>query len=102
MGDNRIAANFVPNSFGYSEDDTVEFLDKCKAQNNNPSNILCGSIADLNVEDYRPIFIYNIDKMTTVDFEVLENSGRQVFIACLSSVPGIDCENFQICFADIT
>jgi hypothetical protein len=101
MGDNRIAANFVPNSFEFSEDDTIEFIDKCKARNNNPSNILCGSIADLNVEDYRPIFIYNIDKMTTVDFEVLENSGRQVFIACLSSVPSIDCENFQICFSDI-
>lgn len=36
MGDNRIAANFVPNSFEFSEDDTIEFIDKCKARNNNP------------------------------------------------------------------
>ncbi len=101
MGDNRIAANFVPNSFEYSEDDTVEFLDKCQARNNNHSNIICSSIANLNHEDDRPVFVYDIDKMTTVDLEVLENSGRQVFISCLSNVPSIDCDNFQICFADI-
>jgi hypothetical protein len=102
LGDNRIAVNFVPNSLDFSEDDTIEFMKKCGERDKDLSNILCGSIADLNAEDDRPVFIYDIDKMTTADLEVLENSGRQVFIACLSSVPSIDCENFQIFFADIT
>lgn len=101
MGDNRIAANFVPNSFEYSEDNTVEFLDKCQARNNNPFNILCGSIADLNAEDDRPIFIYNIETSTNTELERLAISGRQVFISCPSSVPVIDCESLQIFFVDI-
>jgi hypothetical protein len=101
MGDNRIAANFIPNSFDCSKDDTVEFLDKCKERNNDPSNILCGSIADLNREDDRPIFIYNVKKSTASELESLANSGRQVFVVCTSSVLDIDCESVQICFADI-
>ena len=101
MGDNRIAANFVPGSFEFSEDDTVEFLGKCKARNNDLSNILCGSVADLSREDDRPIFIYNADKMTSAGLESLASSGRQVFIACSSSVLDIERESSQICLADI-
>jgi hypothetical protein len=76
-------------------------MKKCGERDKDLSNILCGSIADLNAEDDRPVFIYDIDKIPVAELESLANSGRQVFIACLSSVPGIDCENFQICFADI-
>jgi hypothetical protein len=101
MGDNRIAANFIPNSFDYSEDDTIEFLDKCQARNDNSSNILCGSIADLNNEDDRPVFVYEIYKMTAVELERLANSGRQIFISCPSSVDEADFENSLICFTDI-
>ncbi|MCI6971886.1 MAG: hypothetical protein MR916_05340 [Eubacterium sp.] len=32
MGDNRIAANFVPNSLDFSTDDTIEFMKKCGNQ----------------------------------------------------------------------
>ena len=71
MGDNRIAANFVPNSL------------------------------DLSREDDRPAFIYNADKMTSAGLERLAKGGRQVFIACSSSVLDIGCESSQICLADI-
>ena len=30
IGDNRIAANFIPNSFDFSKDDTEEFIEKCR------------------------------------------------------------------------
>jgi hypothetical protein len=102
MGDNRIAANFVPNSFEFSEDDTIEFIDKCKARNNNLSNILCGASVKPNIEDDRPIFVYNIEKITTAEFESLANSGRQLFIACTSSIVDTALESPMICFADIT
>lgn len=101
MGDNRIAANFVPGSLDYSKDDTVEFLEKCKARNNDLSNILCGSVADLSREDNRPVFIYNADKMTSAGLESLASSGRQVFIAYPPDALDIGCESSQICLADI-
>jgi hypothetical protein len=101
MGDNRIAANFVPNSFDYSEDDTSEFVDKCNMRDKDASNIICESFVGLSREDDRPVFIYNADRMTSAGLESIASSGRQVFIACSSSVLDIQRESLQICLADI-
>lgn len=91
MGDNRIAANFVPNSLEYSKDDTIEFIDKCKARNTNLSNILCNSVVTSNTTDDRPLFIYGFEDKDEVAIQTIlnkfEKSGRQVFVAVSKNYP---------------
>jgi hypothetical protein len=91
MGDNRIAANFVPNSLEYSKDDTIEFIDKCKARNTNLSNILCNSVVTYNTTDDRPIFIYGLEEEDEAAIHTIlkkfEKSGRQVFVAVSKNYP---------------
>ena len=100
MGDNRIAANFVPNSLDFSTDDTIEFMKKCSERDRDLSNILCGPTHSLNKEDDRPIFIYNLDKIddaTAQDFlDTLADSGRQVFVAVCFGFDDVNQENVQM------
>ena len=100
MGDNRIAANFVPNSLDFSTDDTIEFMKKRGERDKDLSNILCGPTYSLNKEDDRPIFIYNLDKIddsTAQDFlDTLADSGRQVFVAVCFGFDDVNQENVQM------
>lgn len=100
LGDNRIAANFVPNSLDFSTDDTIEFMKKCGQRDKDRSNVLCGLAHDLNKEDDRPIFVYNLDKIddaTAQDFlDALADSGRQVFVAVCFGFDDVNQENVQM------
>ena len=93
MGDNRLAVNFEPDSIGFSEDDTREFVDKCNERDTDNSNVLIKSADISSCEDDRPVFIYGyfdrldeaIDIAPTLD--KLSSLGRQVFIAVCSNYP---------------
>ena len=82
MGDNRIAANFVPNSFEFSEDDTEEFIDKCNARSKDTNNVICSCKIFSITEDDRPLFVYceEADDISGV-IDALSALDRQVFIA---------------------
>ena len=105
MGDNRIAANFVPNSLDFSTDDTIEFMKKCGERDKDRSNVLCGLAHALNKEDDRPIFVYNLDKIDDAkaqDFlDALADGGRQVFVAVCSKYSATNYKNAQMCFVDL-
>lgn len=100
LGDNRIAANFVPNSLDFSTDDTIEFMKKCGQRDKDRSNVLCGLAHDLNKEDDRPIFVDNLDKIddaTVQDLlDALADSGRQVFVAVRFGFDDVNQENVQM------
>ena len=85
MGDNRIAANFIPNSLEYSKDDTLEFMDKCKLRNKDSSNVLDNTIIDIDTDDDRPIFVYGLceadDAAIYASLDILTQSGRQIFVS---------------------
>ena len=91
MGDNRIAANFEPNSFGFSEDDTREFVDKCNERDVDNHNVLIKTADISYCADDRPIFIYDyFDRLDeaidiTPILDALSSLGRQVFIAVCSN-----------------
>ena len=89
IGDNRIAANFVPNSFDFSKDDTEEFIDKCNLRNKDTNNVLCNYKVSVITEDDRPLFVYcdDADDFTSV-IEVLSTLNRQVLIST-STVHGV-------------
>ena len=76
IGDNRIAVNFKPNSLEFSEDDTVEFLEKRTA-----------------TKESRPIFVYPDELAKRDDLAAfireLATSDRQVFVAAVEC-PEID------------
>jgi hypothetical protein len=103
MGDNRIAANFVPNSLEYSKDDTIEFIDKCKVRNTNLSNILYNSVVTSNTTDDRPLFIYGFEDKDEVAIQTIlnkfEKSGRQVFVSVSKNYPReqLNHSNVQVC-----
>jgi hypothetical protein len=82
MGDNRIAANFVPNSFEFSMDDTEEFIDKCNERNKNTNNAICNYKVFSIAEDDRPLFVYceDSDDISAV-IDALYALDRQIFIA---------------------
>ena len=93
MGDNRIAANFEPNSIQFSEDDTHEFVNKCNEYNTDDSNVII-NIADITpCADDRPIFIYDyFDRLDeaidiTPILDKLSSLNRQVFISVCSNYP---------------
>ena len=105
IGDNRIAANFVPNSLDFSTDDTIEFMKKCGQRDKDLSNVICGLTHDLNKEDDRPIFVYNLDKIDEETAQAflnsLADSGRQVFTAVCSKYSATPPKNAQTCFVDL-
>lgn len=91
IGDNRIAANFSPNSLDFSTDDTIEFMQKCVQRNKDLSNILCELSYTLNKEDDRPVFIYLSDfagKAILTVLDALARTDRQVFVA-------VDANHFE-------
>jgi hypothetical protein len=124
IGDNRIAANFKPNSLEFSIDDTHEFLDKINKRNENDSNVFDSgklssdirfSETDRRLEafnrfvesltnDDRPILIYDfferIDESVDVTHYInkLASLGRQVFVAVSPNYPldKMACTNVQI------
>ena len=108
MGDNRIAANFSPNSFDYSKDDTAEFIDKCNLRDKDSSNIFNSFIIETSSEDDRPIFVYGGDEASGeaihAILENLENSKRQVFISLsgFCSHKLTDYDFIQICDLGMT
>ena len=75
MGDNRLAVNFEPNSISFSDDDTREYIDKCKE------------------DDRGPMFIYNyfdrLDEAEDITYilDQLSKFRRQVFIAVCPNYP---------------
>ena len=93
MGDNRLAVNFEPDSIGFSEDDTREFVDKCNERDTDNSNVLIKTADISSCEDNRPIFIYDyfdrIDEAIDVTpiFDRLSSLGRQVFISVCAGYP---------------
>lgn len=99
MGDNRIAANFVPNSFEYSEDDTIEFLEKCKMRNKDLNNVAYNNKIFSVTEDDRPLFVYceDADDVSQV-LECLASLGRQAFVAVDSKDFATNNKNIQIVF----
>lgn len=99
MGDSRIAANFVPNSFEFSEDDTLEFLEKCKTRNKDLNNIVYNYEIFSITDDDRPLFVYceNTDNVSHI-LECLAFIGRQVFIAVDSNDFDLNDINIQTVF----
>ncbi|MBQ9785498.1 MAG: hypothetical protein IJW29_08350 [Clostridia bacterium] len=99
MGDNRIAANFAPNSLAFSEDDTVEFLEKCRARAKDTNNVLCNYKLCTATEDDRPLFVYceDADDVTQV-LDVLSSLGRQAFVAVDSQTLVINDQTAQTVF----
>ena len=94
MGDNRLAVNFKPNSFGFSEDDTREFVDKCNERDVDNHNVLIKTADIASCADDRPIFIYDyFDRLDDEAIDItpvldnLASLGRQVFIAVCPNYP---------------
>lgn len=102
MGDNRLAANFEPNSVHFSENDTREFVDKCNERNTDVSNVLFKTANITSRDDDRPIFIYDyFDRLDeaidiTPILDKLASLGRQVFISVCSGYPEIKHEKVQM------
>ena len=102
MGDNRLAVNFEPNSVGFSEDDTREFVDKCNERDTDDSNVLIKTANITSRDDDRPIFIYSyFDRLDeafdiTLILDKLASLGRQVFISVCSGYPEIKHEKVQM------
>ena len=102
MGDNRLAVNFEPDSIGFSEDDTREFVDKCNERDTDNSNVLIKTADIFSCEDDRPIFIYDFfDRLDeaidiTPVLNELASLGRQVFISVCSIYPEIKHEKVQM------
>ena len=99
MGDNRIAANFVPNSFEFPEDDTLEFLEKCKTRNKDLNNVVHNYKIFSITEDDRPLFVYceNADDVSQV-LKCLVSLGRQTFVAVDSNNFDFNDTNIQTVF----
>jgi hypothetical protein len=97
IGDNRIAANFVPNSFEFSEDDTLEYLEKCKMRNKDLNNVVYNYKIFSITEDDRPLFVYceDADDLSQI-LECLDFLGRQAFVAVDSKDFAINHDNVQI------
>ena len=88
LGDNRIAVNFKPNSIEYSENDTMEFLEKRKEINS----------------DNRPVFIYpsamgEKDNVTAF-IQALSGADRQVFLAIPEEFSEINHDNIMNVFVN--
>ena len=99
MGDNRIAANFVPNSFEYSEEDTFEFLDKCKTRNKDLNNVVYNHKLFSIAEDDRPLFVYCGDaEYITPVIEFVSTLNRQVFVAITSNKISSHSSNIQTAY----
>ena len=99
IGDNRIAANFVPNSFEFSEDDTLEFLEKCKMRNKDLNNVVYNYKIFSIAEDDRPLFVYceDADDLSQV-LECLDSLGKQIFVAVDSNHFDLNNKNVQTVF----
>lgn len=99
IGDNRIAANFVPDSFEFSEDDTLEYLEKCKMRNKDLNNVVYNYKIFSITEDDRPLFVYceDADDVSQA-LECLGSLGRQIFVAVNSNKFDLNNKNIQTVF----
>ena len=88
LGDNRIAVNFKPGSIEYSEEDTIEFLEKCKVINSQA----------------RPVFIYpsalGEKNNVTAFVQALSGADRQVFLAIPEEFTEINHDNIMNVFVN--
>ena len=102
MGDNRIAANFMPNSFEFSMDDTEEFINKCNARNKDTNNVIYNYKVCNIAKDDRPIFVYctDADNITYV-LEFFSTLNRQVFIAVSKGYPFFEMKVPEMQFFEI-
>ena len=99
MGDNRIAANFMPNSFEFSMDDTEEFIDKCNTRNKDTNNVICNYKVFSIAEDDRPLFVYceDADNIAPV-IEYIATLNRQAFVAVTTNKIAIHSSDVQTMF----
>ena len=101
MGDNRIAANFAPNSLNYSSDDTDEFIDKCNNLCYDTSNVILNNKPfSIDASDSRPLFVYceDADDVSQV-LDYIVSLDRQAFVA-VNSLAVAPCDsNIQTAFA---
>ena len=97
IGDNRIAANFVPNSLEYSENDTLEYLEKCKMFNKDLNNVVYNYKIFSIAEDDRPLFVYceDADDVSQV-LECLDSLGKQIFVAVDSNNLTLITKTFKL------
>ena len=87
IGDNRIAANFVLNTFDFSRDDTKEFIDKCNLRDKDGNNVICHhKVVCVSPDDDRPLFVYceDADDISHV-LIYLSSLDRQAFVAMKES-----------------
>ena len=96
MGDNRIAANFMPDSFEFSMDDTEEFIDKCNARNKDTNNVIYNNKVCSIAKDDRPLFVYceDSDDISAI-IDALYALDRQIFIAVQHYFDGAVRKNVQ-------
>ena len=99
MGDNRIAANFVPNSLEFSKDDTEEFIDRCEERNKDTNNAICNYRVFEITEDDRPLFVYceDADNITPV-IEFISTLNRQAFVAVTTNKIATHSSDVQTMF----
>ena len=99
IGDNRIAANFIPNSFDFSKDDTEEFIEKCNERNKDTNNVICNYKVFSVTEDDRPLFVYceDADDVSQA-LECLVSLGRQIFVAVNSNKFDLNNKKVQTVF----
>lgn len=93
MGEHRIGVNLLSDRLAVSEEDTREFLAKCRARDKDGDNVLLRLSDAVKEGDDRPLYIYgyfdHLDKAIdlTPVFDVLSTLGRQVFVAVCSGYP---------------
>ena len=99
MGDNRIAANFVPNSLDFSIDDTEEFIDKCNQRDKDANNVIYPNKIISISEDDRPLFVYCLDAdEVSLVLAYLASLNRQAFVAVETSDLVCDTPKVQTFF----
>ena len=99
IGDNRIAANFEPNSLAFSKDDTVEFLEKCNACDKDDNNVIYDYKIFTVTEDDRPLFVYceDADDISQI-LDCLTSLNRQAFVALRTDHFEVAGKNVQSVF----
>lgn len=93
MGEYRIGVNVLSDRLAVSEEDTREFLAKCRARDKDGDNVLLRLSDAVKEGDDRPLYIYGyFDRLDeaidlTPVFDVLSTLGRQVFVAVCHGYP---------------
>ena len=97
MGDNRLGVNFEPDSIGFSEDDTREFVDKCNERDTDNSNVLIKTADISSCEDDRPIFIYDFFDRLDEAIDITPIRAHLDISTTLKLAPKLLMKIFAIC-----